>query len=108
MANEMYKVKLSDGTELKNLELNGNNFISKTEVTPEMFAGKLAHVTIEGPEGADGAVLLGEHEHMELIQIAHYSDGWYFVIRDIPADKLEKLKTRGDIEYLAMMMDVDL
>ncbi len=110
MANEMYKVKLSDGTELKNLELNGNNFISKTEVTPEMFAGKMAHVTITGPEGADGAGLLGEHEHMELVRCQKDDalGGWAFVLRDIPAEKLEKLKTRGDIEYLAMMMDVDL
>ena len=108
MANEMYKVKLSDGTELKNLELNGNNFISKTEVTPEMFAGKMGHVTITGPEGADAAGLLGEHEHMELIQIAHYDDGWYFVLRDIPTEKLEKLKLRGDIAYIAMMAGIEL
>lgn len=73
-----------------------------------MFAGKLGHVVIEGPDGADDAGLIGEHEHMELIQIAHYADGWYFVIRDIPADKLEKLRDRGDIEYIAMMTGVEL
>ncbi len=34
--------------------------------------------------------------------------GWAFVIRDIPAEKLEKLKTRGDIEYIAMMTGIEL
>ena len=105
-----FKVTLADGTSIEELELNGNNFVSKTEVTPEMFDGKLAHVVIEGPDGADGAGLLGEHEHMELIRCQKDDDlgGWAFVLRDIPAEKLEKAKTRGDIEYLAMMMDVDL
>ncbi len=79
-------------------------------MTPEMFAGKLGRVVVEGPEGADGAGLMGEHEHMELIRCQKDDDlgGWAFVLRDIPAEKLEKLKTRGDIEYLAMMMNVDL
>ena len=105
-----FTVTLADGTSIGGLGLNGNNFISKTEVTPEMFAGKLGHVTITGPEEADAAGLLGEHEHMELIRCQKDDalGGWAFVIRDIPAEKLEKLKTRGDIEYLAMMMDVDL
>ena len=105
-----FAVTLADGTSITGLELNGNNFISKTEVTPEMFAGKLAHVTIEGPEGADGAGLLGEHEHMELVRCQKDDalGGWAFVIRDIPAENLEKLKLRGDIAYVAMMAGVDL
>ena len=36
-----FTVTLADGTSITGLELNGNNFVSKTEVTPEMFAGKL-------------------------------------------------------------------
>ncbi len=108
MGKGTFTVTLADGTSIKGLGLNGNNFVSKTEVTPEMFAGKLGHVVIEGPDGADDAGLIGEHEHMELIQIAHYADGWYFVLRDTPTEKLEGLKNRGDIEYIAMMTGVEL
>ena len=103
-----FTIALADGTSIGGLGLNGHNFVSQSEVTPEMFAGKLGHVTITGPEDADAAGLLGEHEHMELIQIAHYDDGWYFVLRDIPAEKLEKLKLRGDIAYIAMMAGIEL
>lgn len=108
MAEGKWKVTLADGTSINGLELNGNNFVSQTEVTPEMFEGKLRHVTIEGPDDADDEGLIGEHEHMELIQIAKYADGWYFILREIPAERMEKLRTRGDIEYIAMMTGVEL
>ena len=108
MAN--FKVTLSDGSIIDDLTLNGNNFISQTEVTLDMFDGKLAHVVIEGPDGADDAGLIGEHEHMELVRCQKDDalGGWAFVIRDIPAEKLEKLRDRGDIEYIAMMTGVEL
>ena len=80
-----------------------------------MFRGKLGHVTIAGDAEADEAGLIGEHEHMELVQIKHYTqkehgmpDGWYFALREIPAAKLEALQNRGDIDYIAMMTGVTL
>ena len=105
-----FTVTLADGTSITGLELNGNNFVSKTEVTPEMFAGKLSHVTITGPDGVDDAGLRGEHGLMELIRCQKDDSlgGYAFVLRDIPAEKLEKLKNRGDIEYIAMMTGVEL
>ena len=115
MAKGTFTVTLADGTQLGGLELNGNNFSSKTKVTEETFRGKLAKVTITGDAEADEAGLIGEHEHMELVQVAHYTqathgmaDGYYFVLRDIPAAELEKLQDRADIDYLAMMAGVTL
>ena len=32
-----FKITLADGTQLKNLKLNGNNYISKTEITEDYF-----------------------------------------------------------------------
>ena len=113
--NNTFTVTLADGTQLTGLELNGNNFVSKTEITPETFRGKLSKVTISGNTEADEAGLIGEHHNMELVQIAHYTrkihgmpDGYYFVLRDIPAAELERLQARGDIDYLAMMTGVIL
>ena len=34
-----FKITLADGTQLKNLKLNGNNYISKTEITEDDFKG---------------------------------------------------------------------
>lgn len=42
----MYTITLADGTKLKNLELNGNNYIAKEVIDDSVFAGNLAAVTI--------------------------------------------------------------
>jgi len=42
----MYKITLSDGTQLDNLELNGNNYIATNEVPDAVFEGKLKTVKI--------------------------------------------------------------
>ena len=92
------------------MELNGNNFVSKKEVTAETFRGKLGRVIIDGDAEADEAGLIGTHENMELVQVAHYTrathgmeDGYYFVLRDIPADEQEKRQLRADVDYALML-----
>ena len=89
MAKETFTITLDDGTQLGGLELNGNNFVSKKKVTEDTFKGKLGRVVIEGDAEADMAGLIGTHEHMELVQIAHDTkavhgceDGYYFVLRN--------------------------
>ena len=90
------------------MELNGNNFISKEEITPETFAGKLGLVLIEGDAKADEAGLIGEHEHMELVQVKKYGEEYWFILRDMSASELQELKNRSDIDYIAMMTGVEL
>lgn len=102
-----WEITLADGTQLKNLGLNGNNFVSESEITKDDFKGKLSKVKIEGT-AEDGREITEEHEHMELVQIAHYEDGYYFVLRDITDAEIEKKKIKADIDYIAMMSDIDL
>ena len=93
-----YSVKLSDGTKLDNLTLNGNNFVSSTEVTEDTFKGKLSKVTIVDDDGKST-----DHDEMELIQVTHYSDGYYFILADKVVTETEKLaKVIADLT--AMMM----
>ena len=49
----MYTITLHDGTEIKNLYLNGNSFISDTPLEESLFAGNR--------EFADGAYLRPRH-----------------------------------------------
>lgn len=42
----MYKITLADGTVLKNLELNGNNYIAEGVIDDAVFNDNLATVTI--------------------------------------------------------------
>lgn len=49
----MYKITLADGTEIGNLELNGNNYISPTAVDSAVFDGNMSTVTITDADGGD-------------------------------------------------------
>lgn len=42
----MYTITLADGTKLKNLELNGNNYISETVIEDSVFEDNLDTVKI--------------------------------------------------------------
>ncbi len=88
--------------------LNGNNFISETAVTEKTFSGKLSHVVIAGDAEADEAGLIGEHKNMELVQIQQYGKEYWFILRNIPAAELEKIKLQSDVSYLSMMTGIDL
>ena len=106
----MWKITLSDGFILDKLTLNGNNFVSKLEITPDMFEGKLSGVTIEkgNDDEFDLNNLAGIHPHMRLITIQKHGDEYYFVLEDIPADELRNAKQEANIEYVAMMTGVEL
>ena len=101
---ESFKITLADGTQFKNLKLNGNNYISKTKMTEDDFKGKLSKVIIENETEKTSE----EFEHMELVQIVHYEDGYYFVLRELSEQELKDIKIQGNLDYLAMMVDVDL
>lgn len=100
--NKTYSITLADGTVLSNLKLNGNNYISTEEIKDEVFEDNLYSVTISDGESEEA------HTNMELIQLKKYGAEYWFILRDIPADELAKLKLQADIAYLAMMTGVKL
>ena len=99
----MATVILSDGTRLANLTVNGDNFISTTEIDSDIFFNNTSPVIIDTED-------LGRvtHSHMELVQVTHPDNNWWFVLRDVTQEELDKLKIRGDIDFIAMMSDIDL
>mgnify|MGYP000884409916 FL=1 len=80
----MYSVKLADGTELTNLELNGNNFISNTIIDDNVFKDNLGNVTITSPEG------VVEYEDMKLIQNKVYGTQSWFILAEKTKDEKDK------------------
>lgn len=66
----------------------------------------MSKVTIEGSE--DDQEIKQEYEHMELVQIVQYENEYHFVLRELSAAELKEIKMQSDIEYLAMMTDIDL
>lgn len=99
----IYTITLSDDTVINNLRLNGNNFISETAITEDMFEGNLGTVTI-----SDNAGHSETHSNMELVQITETNGEYWFILNDISSETLEKMKLQADLEYVAMMTGVDL
>ena len=95
MEPNIYTITLADGTILNNLRLNGNNFVSETEITEEDFEGKLDQVTIVGTNGD-----LANLTHVELVQIRHYDDGYYFVLRELTPAEIKEQEIDNTIEML--------
>lgn len=97
-----YTITLADGTAIKDLSLNGNNFISTKKLTESSFAD-LSHVTITDEDGKPE-----EHDNMELVQIAKNGKEYWFVLRELSPQEIRDAKIQADIEYLAMMADIEI
>ena len=96
---EKIPIALSNGTELTGLELNGNNYISKEALTEETFNDGLSPVAINGEV----------HDQMALAQCIQHEDGrTWFILRDVTAEEVAQAKLRADIDFLALMTDVEL
>lgn len=102
MDQKIYRITLANGTILDNLTMNGNNFISEEAVHDSIFNGVCSPVVIH--DGTSDEI----HEHMELVQVTVVDGKSWFVLRDISKKELEQNKLKSDIEYLAMMCDVEL
>ena len=102
MDEKNYKITLADGTELSNLTMNGNNFISEATIDPGIFQSNCSPVVISDGEHDE------THENMELVQVTEVNGQSWFVLRDMTPKEPEQAKIKSDIEYLAMMCDVDL
>ena len=96
---ENITIALSNGTELTGLELNGNNYISPEKLTEDTFADGLSPVVINGEE----------HEQMALVQCIQHADGrTWFILRDVTAEEIANAKLRSDIDFIALMSDIEL
>ena len=102
MKNATYKITLSDGTVLDDLKMNGNNFISNIEIDAAAFEGNCSKITINDGEKDE------IYSNVELVQIMKIENEYWFVLRQIPKSEREFTKMQSDLEYVAMMSEIDL
>lgn len=98
-----YTITLADGTELKDVSLNGNNYIS----SDKEIGNALTPVNLTSVAISDGDIT-EHHENMVLDNLWTQGDGTHFLIRDMTPAELEQARIKANMEYLAMMMDVEL
>ena len=100
--NKTYSITLDDGTKLTNIKLSGNNYISENEISTDTFNGKLSTVIIS--DGYSTTTL----KDPELVQVVHYSNGYYFILRERNPEEVRQEKVRADIDYIALMSNIEL
>lgn len=94
-------VKLAEG-----LTLNGSNYVSRTEVD----VSNLPHVfkfTVKDSKGN----ITEEYEYAKLLQQAQYAwddNKWYLAFAPVSEQEIMNAEFKANIEYLAMMADVDI
>lgn len=101
----MIKITLNDNTELLDLKLNGNNYISTNLIDSSVFENNLSVVKIS--EGDNETV----YYDMKLVQnIVNEGKSWFILAEKNEEDKLkEKLEqSRADVDYLSIMTGVEL
>lgn len=108
----MFKITLADGTELRDINLNITTLVSYTPIDPSIFENNLAPVTFEW-EGEmtspEIPFFVGEHRAMKFTNVGQIVEGEYwFVLSDVPEEELKYAQIRANIDYLAMMTDVEL
>ena len=98
----MYKLILADGTEIKNLTKNGDNYISDKKIDENLFRGNLSTLTIT--DGEETITM----ENAELIQQIEFDGKFWICFRELSERELKDIDMEAKIEYLAMMTDVDI
>ena len=102
MNEQKYSITLSDGTTITNLTLNGNDYISRTPIDPNIFSYNCSPIVISDDMHDE------IHDNMELVQLIKVNDEYWFILRDVSIEELAKIKLQSDIEYVAMMAGVEL
>ena len=102
MDNKIYTVTLADGTVIGSLKMNGNNFISSNAITKETFECNLSPVIISDGDNEE------THDAMSLIHLTQMEREFWFALRDLTKEELVAIKNRSDIDYIALMCDVEL
>lgn len=95
---EKVKILFKNGTEI-NAEKNGNSLI--TENRPD-FPADLSFVKVVG-NGAECT-----YKNAEIIKCASVDGRFWFAFREIPETERAARQMQANIEYIAMMTDVDL
>ena len=102
MPEKTYEITLPNGVKLKNLRLNGNNYIAQGPIDFEIFKGQCHRIEIS--DGEDVDIL----ENVECVPTLQIGDEQWFIFRQVSAEEIAAAKVRSDIEYIALMCDVEL
>ena len=95
---EKVKIAFQNGTEME-AEENGSSLI--TDSSPD-FPADLSSVAVIGAGGER------IYKNAEIVECASVDNRYWFTFREIPESERIARQTQANIEYVAMMADIDL
>ncbi len=95
---EKVKIAFQNGTEME-AEENGSSLI--TDSRPD-FPADLSSVAVIGAGGER------IYKNAEIVECASVDNRYWFTFREIPESERIARQTQANIEYVAMMADIDL
>lgn len=98
-----YTIRLADGTELKGLGKNGDNYVSATEIDESIFEDNTSEVVITDEDGNETVI-----ENAVFVQQMEFPDGFYICFTQKTSMELAMEEMQSQIDYIAMMADVDM
>ena len=104
-----YTIILGNGKVLQGVERDGMTWMTREELTRETFRGGLMSLKVEGPEPGEGEEdIRGEYGVQRLDALYRTGKWTSFVLTGVSPEERGLLKVQGDVEYIAMMMGVEL
>lgn len=122
-----YTITLENGIVIKDLKKNGTFYISESEINKNVFIGNLGIVTIndgETDKTYNNMVLASFEKRISKFdesgrRIRHIKpsmneesittkEEWWFILEESSNKEMKEAKLRSDIDYLAMMTDVEI
>lgn len=98
----IYTITLADGTEIKNLKKNVDCFVSSEKIDESIFVGNTSPVVI-----SNGTINV-TYEHAYEPKVSEINGEYYFAVQDIPRQQVEILELKSQLDFMAMMSDIDL
>ena len=106
-----YTLALSNGKVFTGLAISGTCFVSNSPVYEADFTGGMNRVVLSGTPDNEFAAAPYETGELPLARFGRVfqADGkYYFYFETVSPEELERESARADIDYLAMMMEVEL
>jgi aconitase A len=101
------KIESQHGTiTIPDLEMNGTNYVSETQVDTSAWPDTFK-LTVTDKNGN----ITEQYDHAKLIQQEQYAwdnNRWYLAFAPVSAQEIKNAELQSQLEYLAMMADVDL
>lgn len=97
MEEEKFTITLADESQIEGLLMNGNCFISKTEIDKSRLSDdNLLSVSINGQS----------YENMTCDNFWQDKNEWWFILREKTEEELKELELNAKIEFLMAMQGV--